>query len=188
MPNWNIPVKPISADDPSRQANRYSPAIYSGIPGGYASAVSLPPLARNISSLRRAAKLNQGELGDRLGVGQPAVSKWERGETEPDASVLPLLARELGARLDALLHGVDPQYDASDLPRHSADQRSGSHQEVRPDGLPTSEQRARLQIAKLKGTISTLEDRLREVRDGARDLARLASGRGKGGTSPRRSA
>jgi transcriptional regulator with XRE-family HTH domain len=70
-------------------------------------------LAKNIRKLRRAADLNQLELGERLGVGQGAVSKWEAGDAEPKASMLPTLALTVNACLDELLENVNPRYDAA---------------------------------------------------------------------------
>jgi transcriptional regulator with XRE-family HTH domain len=176
MPNWNIPVKPNRGVGGFRLATPLSPTVYSSIPGGYASAVSL---ARNISTLRRAARLNQADLGARLNVGQPAVSKWERGETEPEASILPALARELGASLDELLRGLDVEYDASDLLRPSTDQGSGS--QGGPGDVPASRERRLLrQVASLNAAIVKYKTRLHQVRHGARQLANLAAGRGEG--------
>ncbi|MFR9169358.1 MAG: XRE family transcriptional regulator [Gordonibacter urolithinfaciens] len=40
-----------------------------------------------------------------MGVGDKAVSKWERGGGCPDVSLLPALAEELGATVEALLAG-----------------------------------------------------------------------------------
>ena len=97
MPVSNSPVTPTES------------AVYRDIPGGYALVVSL---AQNIRRLRRAANLTQTQLGEQLGVGQGAVSKWEKGTTKPDASDLPALARRLGKSLDTVLEGLDAQYDS----------------------------------------------------------------------------
>ena len=48
-------------------------------------------------------KLTQSELGERLGVSFQAVSKWERGETLPDISILPALADILETSIDYIL-------------------------------------------------------------------------------------
>lgn len=173
MPNWNIPVKTFLEQRKSAPEIQPAQPFTACIPDGYASPVSL---GRNIRVLRRAANLTQEDFGDRLGVKQDAVSKWEAGKTQPDADALPTMALVLGARLDALLQGINAAYDAADQSRHVPDQRSGS-QEV--PGVPASEQRHRLlaQNAKLRGHIEVLEARLRDVRNGARELAKLASGR-----------
>ena len=47
----------------------------------------LPEWARKILTFRRVLKLTQGELSKRLRASAMAVSRWERGETEPPANV-----------------------------------------------------------------------------------------------------
>lgn len=58
-----------------------------------------------IASLRRRMGLTQRQLGDRLGVSDRTVSKWERGLGAPDVSLLPRLAREFHVSIEALLTG-----------------------------------------------------------------------------------
>lgn len=58
-----------------------------------------------------AVGLDQIALGALMDVGQSAVSKWENGGSM-GAELLPRLAVTLGARLDALVAGVDADYDA----------------------------------------------------------------------------
>ena len=62
-------------------------------------------VGRQISDLRRAKRLTQAELGERLGVTYQAVSKWERAETLPDTAILPELAEVLETTVDNLLRG-----------------------------------------------------------------------------------
>ena len=58
-----------------------------------------------ISDLRKAKGLTQSELGERIGVSFQAVSKWERGETLPDITLLPDLAKILETTVDFILLG-----------------------------------------------------------------------------------
>lgn len=60
---------------------------------------------RQISSLRKRLGLTQNQLGEKLHVSFQAVSKWERGETLPDVTLLPDLARVLGTSIDQILAG-----------------------------------------------------------------------------------
>lgn len=54
--------------------------------------------------------MTQEELGEKIGVVGSSVSKWERGLTAPDISILPLLAKELGINIDELLSGnINPK-------------------------------------------------------------------------------
>ena len=58
-----------------------------------------------ISSLRKRKNFTQNELGERLNISYQAVSKWERGETLPDTSILVLLAHVLETSVDNILIG-----------------------------------------------------------------------------------
>jgi transcriptional regulator with XRE-family HTH domain len=70
-----------------------------------------------ISNLRKAKDMTQVELADRLYITHQAVSKWERGESMPEITLLPKLADLLGATVDELLQGekapVPPAGDTS---------------------------------------------------------------------------
>ena len=66
---------------------------------------SMERIGRQISRLRKARGLTQSELGGRLGVTFQAVSKWERGETLPDALLLMELADALDTTADNILSG-----------------------------------------------------------------------------------
>lgn len=68
-------------------------------------------IAEQISGLRKAKGLTQNELGERVGVSFQAVSKWERGETLPDISVLPDLAKVLETSIDNILLGGEKQIE-----------------------------------------------------------------------------
>ena len=58
-----------------------------------------------IRALRTQKGLTQKVLAEAVGVGDKAVSKWERGLGCPDVSLLPELSRVLGVKLEALLSG-----------------------------------------------------------------------------------
>ncbi|MCL2518721.1 MAG: helix-turn-helix domain-containing protein, partial [Oscillospiraceae bacterium] len=60
-------------------------------------------LSEKISSLRKAHNLTQEALGEAVGVTAQAVSKWEKGDSLPDISVIPDICREFGISADALL-------------------------------------------------------------------------------------
>ncbi len=57
----------------------------------------------NLSILRRRAGYTQESLAEVLGVSRQAVSKWESGQTLPEASTLLTLADLLGCSLDQLM-------------------------------------------------------------------------------------
>ena len=60
-------------------------------------------IGRLITELRKQKGLTQQELGDQVGVGFRAVSKWERGLTLPDISIISDLSKILGISTDYLL-------------------------------------------------------------------------------------
>lgn len=58
-----------------------------------------------ISEKRKAINLTQKELADKLHITDKAVSKWERGLSFPDISILIPLAEILNISLYDLLKG-----------------------------------------------------------------------------------
>ena len=62
-----------------------------------------PIIAKNITILRQNAKMTQSELAERLNYSDKAISKWERGESIPDITVLKGLADLFGVPLDYLV-------------------------------------------------------------------------------------
>lgn len=70
-------------------------------------------IGRNIARLRRMRAMTQEELAARLGFTFQAVSRWENGQTTPDARTLVRLADILGASLDELAGHTPGVQDAS---------------------------------------------------------------------------
>ena len=62
-------------------------------------------IGKLIAKLRNEKELTQEELGDMVGVGFRAVSKWERGITMPDIGIINELSQILGISSDELLSG-----------------------------------------------------------------------------------
>ena len=60
-------------------------------------------LKDNIKNLRKEKGLSQEELEIKLNVVRQTVSKWERGLSVPDSSMLISLAEELGTSVNVLL-------------------------------------------------------------------------------------
>lgn len=59
--------------------------------------------AQNLIMLRKQMKLTQIELAEKINYSDKAVSKWERGESVPDVSVLLTLAKLFGVSIDFLV-------------------------------------------------------------------------------------
>ena len=62
-------------------------------------------IGKFICELRKEKGLTQKELGNRLFVTDKAVSKWERGLSFPDVSILEKLAKELDVEVSEILQG-----------------------------------------------------------------------------------
>ena len=60
-------------------------------------------LARNISRYRKNLGLTQEDLASKLNISFQAVSKWETGQSVPDALLLPDIAQLLNISVDKLL-------------------------------------------------------------------------------------
>jgi len=59
-------------------------------------------LSESIRHFRTLRNLTQEDLAKTISISPQAISKWERGESMPDASLLPLLADALDVSLDRL--------------------------------------------------------------------------------------
>ena len=68
--------------------------------------INTSKLAMRIAAARREIGLTQKELAEKVGVSAQAVSKWERGVSCPDISILDELAGALKLSLNSLL-GVE---------------------------------------------------------------------------------
>jgi len=71
-------------------------------------------IAENLKNLRRDKGWTQEEVAETLGLSAQSVSKWERGETLPDITLLPSLANLFAVSVDELL-GMDKINDARAL-------------------------------------------------------------------------
>lgn len=70
-----------------------------------------PIIAKNIAALRQTKGLTQLELAEQLNYSDKAVSKWERGDSIPDITVLKRIADLFGVTLDYLVteeHEIKP--------------------------------------------------------------------------------
>lgn len=70
-------------------------------------------IGKQIASLRRQAGLTQEQLGEKLGVTNKTVSRWENGNYMPDIEMLVPLAKEFHVSVDALLAGEETTVENS---------------------------------------------------------------------------
>jgi len=79
-------------------------------------------IAKNITALRLAKGITQIELAEMLNYSDKAVSKWERGESVPDITVLYRISEIFGVTLDYLVH-THKEVDDSGMKLHDAARR-----------------------------------------------------------------
>ncbi|MBQ4268095.1 MAG: InlB B-repeat-containing protein [Clostridia bacterium] len=85
-----------------------------------------------LKNLRKQADLTQSAFAEKAGVHFQTVSKWERGASAPDISVLGLIAETLGVTLETLLGVKESEtpmvgaFDLSALATAIADYRKGA--------------------------------------------------------------
>lgn len=72
-------------------------------------------LNENIKNLRKAKGLSQEELAIKLNVVRQTVSKWEKGLSVPDSSMLISLAKELDTSVSILLGETVQEYCLGEL-------------------------------------------------------------------------
>ena len=66
-------------------------------------------IADNIVKLRKEKHWTQAELADHLNYSDKAISKWERGESTPDADSLLELAKLFNVTVDYFFHKEEEQ-------------------------------------------------------------------------------
>ncbi|MBQ7351815.1 MAG: helix-turn-helix transcriptional regulator [Clostridia bacterium] len=60
-------------------------------------------IAKNISELRKANKLTQLELAEKLNYSDKAISRWERGDTLPDIDILCEICKLFNVKFEYLI-------------------------------------------------------------------------------------
>lgn len=61
-----------------------------------------------IAKLRKAADMTQSELADKINLTRQAISKYERGDSFPDISILLKLSEVFGISVDNLVNAGEP--------------------------------------------------------------------------------
>ena len=62
-------------------------------------------IGKFIAALRKEKGLTQEQLGEKLGVTNKTVSRWENGNYMPDVEMLLLLTEEFGVSINELISG-----------------------------------------------------------------------------------
>ena len=71
-------------------------------------------IGRFIADCRKKAKLTQVQLAEKLGITDKAISKWERGLSMPDSSIMLELCEILSISVNELLSGEKISMENSD--------------------------------------------------------------------------
>ncbi len=61
-------------------------------------------IGKFIAELRNDKGMTQTELGDKIGVTNKTISRWENGNYMPDISIIPLLCVKLGISVNELFY------------------------------------------------------------------------------------
>ena len=74
----------------------------------------------NLSTLRRNADMTQSELADRLNLTRQAISRYEKGDSFPDISILVKIAEIFNLSIDELIGAGAPTEGEQELLRSAA--------------------------------------------------------------------
>lgn len=89
--------------------------------------------ARNLKEIRKAKKLSQASLAEKLHVSQTAVYYWESGKREPGIDMLFNISDVLGVGVDELV-GLEEQEFSPDEYKPTPEENENLNVFVRPMG------------------------------------------------------
>ena len=92
-------------------------------------------IAENIVQLRRKNEMTQVDLAEKLNYSDKAVSKWERGESVPDISVLKSIADLFGVTVDYLITSEHSVGDLDGVAESSEAQKKRKRTHVMVTGM-----------------------------------------------------
>ena len=62
-------------------------------------------IGKFIAALRKEKNMTQEQLGEKLGVTNKTISRWENGNYMPDVEMLSLLSKEFGVSINEIISG-----------------------------------------------------------------------------------
>lgn len=86
-------------------------------------------IGKFIAELRKEKGLTQMALGEKLGVTNKTVSRWENGNYMPDISMMPSLCSELGISINELITGS--RLDGDAFKQHADDNLVESYHHIK---------------------------------------------------------
>ena len=88
-------------------------------------------IGANIYTLRKAKKMTQAQLAEKLGVSEQAVSKWENEQCAPDVSLFPVIADYFGVSIDRLFGYHQNSYEEEvNAILKAANDSGGTYEEI----------------------------------------------------------
>lgn len=79
----------------------------------------MPVNISNLKKMRKAAKLTQEQVAEKLNVSRQSVAKWESGETLPDIESCILLSKLYGVTVDELVkYAKEEEESAAPVGKH----------------------------------------------------------------------
>ena len=107
--------------------------------------MDLKKIGSYISGKRKALGLTQRELAEKLGMSDKSVSKWERGLSFPDISMLEPISELLGVSIMELLAG-ERQSGEETMSREEAKDLINASVELSEEEIRHKKERSRLII------------------------------------------
>ncbi len=83
-----------------------------------------------IAKLRKAADMTQSELADKISVTRQAISKYERGDSFPDISILLRLSEVFGISVDNLINAGEPTQTEAEILLYKSTTNAVSPEEI----------------------------------------------------------
>ena len=135
-------------------------------------------IGKNIARLRKEMGLTQGELGEKIGVSNQAVSKWESEMCSPDIMLLPKLADVFECSIDDLfdylpkkeradLHNLPGDFDCNGMEKYLAKQIRGQL-----DYSGSSKKFVEIMAENLSGEFELTDENIERLLDAYRELYR----------------
>lgn len=135
-------------------------------------------IGKNIARLRKEMGLTQGELGEKIGVSNQAVSKWESEMCSPDIMLLPKLADVFECSIDDLfdylpkkeradLHILPRDFDCNGMEKYLAKQIRGQL-----DYSGSSKKFVEIMAENLSGEFELTDENIERLLDAYRELYR----------------
>ncbi|MGN1443404.1 MAG: helix-turn-helix domain-containing protein [Acutalibacteraceae bacterium] len=89
-------------------------------------------IGKFIAVLRKSQGMTQKELAEKLGVSDKTVSHWERDESAPDISLIPVIAEIFSVTCDELLRGEKSSYQSeTSVVNHENDLSEKGEKQIR---------------------------------------------------------